>query len=234
MANTRLSTNRQSTTPGASARDYRRAARHSRLVTFLKFFFPTAALLAVVAFAGVTVLARAVPKNIHIAGTTISGGKLIMLNPHMTGEASKSKTYSVTASRAVQDLSTPNIVRLEDIAADIEFGADDKARLDAISGVYDRQKNFLTLDQPFTIVTTSGMTAKFRYADVNIEKGELHSDEHVSIDTEQGKISANKLAMTDNGAKIVFEDDVQMTIAPSAVKQDTRTGRTGDRKPTEN
>ncbi len=216
-----------------AAKGYARARRHSRWVTFLKYLFPVGAVLAVAGFIGVTMLAQTLEVNIPIDNLTISGGKLIMNNPHMTGEASKSKAYSVSAARAIQELTNPNIVRLEEISANIEFSAEDDADLTAISGVYDREKNFLTLDQPFTIVTKSGMTAKFRYADVDIESGELRSDQHVIIDTEQAKITANRLVMTDNGAKITFEDDVQMTIEPSALKQNNKTSRTGTPKPTE-
>ncbi|MBW8637965.1 LPS export ABC transporter periplasmic protein LptC [Hoeflea sp. WL0058] len=212
---------------GGLPKGYAKARKHSRLVRFLKIAFPIAALLAIAMFIGVTMLARALPPDVGFAGASISGGKLVMANPHMTGRAGGDKMYSVVASRAVQDLSAQDVVRLEDISAEIEFGKDDSATLEAVSGIYNRVENMLTLDQPFTVVTRSGMKANLRQADINIETSELKSEGRVRIDTDQALISAEKLVISDNGSLITFKDNVDMTIKPQE-KKNRKTGRSGD------
>ncbi len=185
----------------------------------LKLAFPVAAVIAVVAFVGSTMISRALPEGASIGDTVISGGKLIMNNPVMTGPVGESSSYSVTAARAVQDLSVPSVIRLEDIVADFPMTGTETALLDALSGIYNRDEDFLVLDQPFTVTTESGMTARLMDANIDIDAGWLKTEKPVNIETRQGRIVAESLHMIDNGAEIIFEHDVNMTLNPGAIRQ---------------
>lgn len=198
---------------------YARAVRHSRWVWTLKLVFPIAAIIAIAGFVATTMISRALPEGAAIGDTVISGGKLIMNNPVMTGPVGETDSYSVTAARAIQDLSVPSVIRLEDIVADFPVNGADTALLDALSGIYNRDEDFLVLDQPFTVTTESGMTAYLLDASIDINKGSLKTEKPVNIETVQGKIVAESLVMIDNGAEIVFERDVHMTLNPGAIRQ---------------
>lgn len=184
----------------------------------LKLAFPIAAVIAVAAFTGSTMISRALPEGASLDNAAISGGKLIMSNPVMTGQIGDTQSYSVSAVRAIQDLSTPSVIRLEDIVADFPMGSSEMALLNALSGIYNSDEEFLSLDQPFTITTETGMTASLNSAEINIKAGELKTDKPVSIDTNKAAIQAESLKLTDKGAKIIFEHNVRMTIKPGAVK----------------
>lgn len=204
---------------GIASKDYARAVRHSRWVWTLKLVFPIAAVIAIAAFVGTTMISRALPEGAAIGDTVISGGKLIMNNPVMTGPVGETDSYSVTAARAIQDLSVPSVIRLEDIVADFPVNGADTALLDALSGIYNRDEDSLVLDQPFTVTTESGMTAHMMDASIDINEGSLKTENPVNIETTQGKIVAESLVMINNGAEIIFERDVQMTLNPGAMRQ---------------
>jgi lipopolysaccharide export system protein LptC len=197
---------------------YAKAARHSRRVLMLKLAFPIAALFAIVAFVGSTMISRALPEGASIGNAAISGGKLIMSDPVMTGPVNGNQNYSITAARAIQELSAPSVIRLEDIVADFPVNGAETALLDAISGIYNRDEEFLVLDQPFTVTTEGGLTARLENANIDIGKGVLKTDKKVSIETDQARIVAESLVMKDNGKEVVFERDVHVTLNPGAVR----------------
>lgn len=209
---------------GGASRHYAKAVRHSRRVWVLKWMFPVAAVLAILAFTGTTMISRALPEGASIGDLVVTDGKLIMRNPVMTGPVDDARDYSISATRAVQELSAPAVIRLEDIVADFPVTRDDTAMLNAISGYYNRDEEFLVLDQPFTVTTESGMTAQLQDASIDVDAGTLKTQKRVDIKTEQARIVAESLVMLDSGREIVFEHDVHMTVLPGALKSDKKTG----------
>lgn len=199
-------------------RDYSVALRHSKRVRLLKFAFPAVTLFVVAVFVGSTMISRALPEGASVDSAAISEGKLVMSNPVMTGQMGDDQSYSVKAVRAVQDLSTQSVIRLEDIVADFPFNGSEMAVLSAISGIYNRDEEFLSLNQPFTVTTEAGMTAELSSAHIDIKSGKLSSDQQVKIDTDKATLIAQSLTMENNGATITFDNGVRMTIKPGAVK----------------
>ena len=198
--------------------DYAAALRHSRRVKLLKVAFPVATLLAIVGFVGTTMITRALPEGASVDSAAITEGKLVMNNPVMTGRMGDDQGYSVKATRAIQDLAAQSVIRLEDIVADFPFNGSEMAVLSAISGLYNRDEQFLSFDQPFTVTTEAGMTAELSSAHIDIRSGKLSSDQQVRIDTDRATLTAQSLTMENNGATIIFDNGVRMTIKPGAVK----------------
>ena len=208
--------NRESS--GGSSSRYAKAVRHSRYVWMLKWVFPLAAVLAVGFFVGSTIISRALPESVAIGDAVISGGKLIMRDPVMTGPVNEGGSYSITAARAIQDLSAPSVIRLEDVVADFPISATETALLDAISGIYVRDEEALFFDQPFTVTTEGGMRARLQDASIDVAAGSLKTEKKVDVETAQAHIVAESLVMKDNGAEIVFERGVRMLLRPGAVR----------------
>ncbi len=202
---------------------YAKAVRHSRRVWFLKWAFPSAALLSILAFTASTMISRALPEGATIGEVVVTDGKVIMSDPVMTGPVDETRNFSIAAARAIQELSVPSVIRLEDIVADLPVTQDDSAMLDAISGIYDREEDHLILDQPFTVTTESGVTAELQDASIDVDEGTLTTQKRVRIETAQARIVAQSLIMRDHGADIVFERDVQMVLNPGAVRSAAET-----------
>ncbi|MAY64124.1 MAG: LPS export ABC transporter periplasmic protein LptC [Rhizobiales bacterium] len=207
-----------------SEREYRRALRHSRTVRRLKILLPVAAASLMVLFFAVSWVSSLVPEGVVVASTSIEDGKLVMHRPILTGENANNQNYELKADRAMQDLTTPNIIELEAISADVPVSDGISAKLEAESGIFDRTAETMIFDKPFTVTTSSGMTAKLQGADIDIRGGSMTSDKPVNIQLPEGTVDAESMRMTDKGNTIILERRVRMTIDPKAVEKTRKTG----------
>ena len=203
---------------GRSHTEYMRAQSHSRLVRALKILLPLSAALIVVAFVVVSWLDNLVPEGVGIESVVIRDGKLVMKSPVMSGQSSDARPYMMRAARAVQDLSVPDVIVLEDIVADLPAPNGDKAVLTAISGTYNRAAQTMMFDQAFSLTTEAGMSAELQSADIDMANGGLVSNAPVSISSGDASVVAQSMRMTDKGRVVIFQDKVRMTINPSALK----------------
>ncbi|MEM6461801.1 MAG: LPS export ABC transporter periplasmic protein LptC [Pseudomonadota bacterium] len=224
MRETSVTSNRQD--PARSS--YATALQHSKRVRFLKVAFPVATLIAVALVIGSTMISNILPEGASVDSAAIAKGKLVMSNPVMTGQIGDDQGYSVKATRAIQDLAAQSVIRLEDIVADFPFNGSETAMLSAISGIYDRDEQFLSFDEPFTVTTDAGMTAELSSAFIDIGSGKLSSDKQVRIDSNQATLVAQSMILENNGATITFENGVRMTIKPGAVKPASAAEADGD------
>ena len=161
---------------------YGAARRHSGLVRWLKIILPTLAIAAIVGF----VLAmRAITSDIAdlftLAGVAVDTKSLVMEKPHLSGFKGTEHAYEMHAERAVQDLASPKIVRLEEIAADFGLSDDVRVQLEATAGVFDGYKEILSLSDGITVASNNGFAATLEAATVDFEKGTLVSDTPVTI-----------------------------------------------------
>lgn len=203
---------------GRSHAEYMRARSHSRLVRVLKILLPISAALVVVAFVVVSWLDNIVPEGVGIESVVIRDGKLVMQSPVMSGQSSDARPYTMRAARAIQDLSVPDVIVLEDIVADLPAPNGDKAILNALSGTYNRTTQTMMFDQAFSLTTEAGMSAELQSANIDMANGGLVTNEPVSISSGDASVVAQSMRMTDKGRVIIFEDKVRMTINPSALK----------------
>lgn len=207
-------------------REYRLALRHSRLVRRLKIALPAAAALLVLAFFSVSFVSTQLPEGVSVASTAIEDGKLVMYNPRLSGEAQNARPYELRAARALQDLTQPNVIELQDIVAELPISDGAVATLDAESGIFNREAQVMRFDKPFSVSTDSGMTAELDNAIINIKAGQLETDQPVRIETPQAVIGADTMRMLDEGKTIVLEENVRMTIDPTAVGRGETNGET--------
>ena len=203
---------------GRSHAEYQRAQAHSRLVRVLKILLPLAAAFTVVAFVIVSWLDNLVPEGVGIESVVIRDGKLVMQSPVMSGQSSDARPYTMRAARAIQDLSIPDVIVLEDIIADLPAPNGDKAILNAISGTYNRTAQTMMFDRAFSLTTEAGMTARLQSANIDMASGGLTSNAPVSISSGGASVVAQSMQITDKGRVIIFHDKVRMTINPSALK----------------
>ncbi|PWW00078.1 lipopolysaccharide export system protein LptC [Hoeflea marina] len=203
---------------GRSHVEYARALSHSRRVRILKYLLPVLSVIVIVGFAGVSWIGTVLPEGIAIQSTAIEDGKIVMRNPVMTGQNNSEQPYSLKASRAVQDLATPDLIVLEDIVADMPVSDSVSATLTAPRGSYDRAAERMAFTEPFRIETSSGMSAELQTAEVDIAAGSMVSNSPVSVTSPEASIVAQSMRMQDKGRSVVFETGVRMTITPNAVR----------------
>lgn len=213
---------------GHSHVEYGRAVRHSRRVRRLKIGLPVLCLAVLCAFVGVSWVGIALPEGVSVESTAIENGKIVMRNPVMTGQSSDNQPYRLEAARAIQDLTTPDVIVLEDILAAIPVSATQKATLVAKAGTYYRAEERIVFTNAFTVTMSDGLAATLQSAEFNLKTGDLITSKPVEVTSPDASIVAQSMQMQDKGRIIVFENQVRMTIDPSAVR---RAGATSDTVP---
>ncbi len=195
---------------------FKQAKRHSSRVGMLKKALPVVALGLVVWFVVMGVLNTKSVGNITVESTGISNGMLVMEAPKMSGFNRDNHPYKLSASRAKQDIKSPNIINMENLRAAVPMGAGVFADIKAAVGVYNSDKEWLSLDQNIEINSRDGTKILLNSAEIDLSKGRLVSNNPVSVSTPNSSISANQVEVIDNGAVVVFTQNVRMTIQPSA------------------
>ena len=203
----------------SSAAAYERAVQHSRRVRRMKILLPIGALLITCTFIGVSVVRAYLPENIQIESAKIENGKVVMEKPAISGRNSEGISYSLRASRALQDIKNPNIIALENIAAAVPVNDKIIATVNALGGVFDRGADYLDLNQPFTLNLSSGIDAKFNSAKLDIKGGTLDTPDPVEINTKGASIVANSLQIKDKGRTMLFTGQVRLQIEPSTLQK---------------
>src|SRR4051812_40173965 len=97
-----------------NTRAFARARRHSRLVRVLRYTIPVVLVLVVGGFSLATWFnpLRLLRLPADIGGLTVSGTKITMSAPKLTGYTRDDRWYELTASSAAQDITKPDLVEL--------------------------------------------------------------------------------------------------------------------------
>jgi lipopolysaccharide export system protein LptC len=154
---------------GRSHAEYKRALAHSRLVRLLKVLLPLSAAVVILGFILVSWVDGLVPEGVGIESVVIRDGKLVMQNPVMSGEGPGARPYTMRAARAVQDLTSPDVIVLETIRADLPVSAGDTAVLEAASAIFDRSAQTLVFKQPFKVESEGGFSVEMQSANIDID-----------------------------------------------------------------
>lgn len=207
---------------GRSHAEYRRAQTHSRRVRALKILLPLASVLVVIGFVAVSFVDTLVPEGVEIESVAVRDGKLVMQNPVMSGQTSDARPYRLEALRAIQDLATPDVIVLEDILAELPVSSGETAVLEATSATFDRSAQTLEFKEPFKVESEGGFSAEMQSADIDMATSEMITSDPVTIRSGEASVVAKSMKMQDKGRLIILENQVRMTINPSAIKSPTR------------
>jgi lipopolysaccharide export system protein LptC len=197
---------------------YQAALVHSVRVRKLRLWLPVGAAVISLVFIAVSFARAYLPENISVENATIENGKIVMERPAIAGRNDDGISYSMTASRALQDIQNPNMITLENIKAAVPVNEETIARVIATEGIFDRGTDGMQLTAPFDVNLSNGITAKFQSARLDVVAGTLETDESVAIDTEQASVVAQSLKITDKGRTITFSGQVRVDIEAAAVR----------------
>ncbi len=189
---------------------YRAALRHSRLVWLLRIGIPVGALLALIALIAYSIIDpfKSIPVKLDIGSLKLEGSAIMMERAELKGYRDNNSPFVVTASKAVQDIKQPHIVNLADLRSDITMPDQTSAKIAADQGVYDTQKQILTVEGQ-VIVETRQYTMRMQSATVNFTTNSIESRDPVNVSAIGGVISANEFSVFDNGARILFKGRVR-------------------------
>jgi lipopolysaccharide export system protein LptC len=200
---------------GMEAR-FKIAARHSRMVRALRVAVPAAVILAMAAVVAVSIFnpfRMLLPKlPLDVGNLVVSGTKITMESPHLSGYTPDRRPYELWANTATQDLTDPDHVDLKKLRAKVLMEDQSTVTLDALNGLFDSKEQLLDLHKDIYLHTTTGYEAWLTQAFVDMVKGTVTSEEHVDVKWADGTISADKLRITGGGEVVRFEGNVVMHL----------------------
>jgi lipopolysaccharide export system protein LptC len=199
---------------GDSERAFRAARRHSRRVRLLRLAVP----LSMIALVGVFLLwtwfnpMRLLMKVPDIGGDlVVSGTKITMQQPRITGFTRDSRPYEFTARAAAQDLTRPDVVELHDLHGSFRLHDNSTSEVTAEGGVYNSKKEVLELGKNTVVTSSSGYKILLDNAVIDVRSATLVTDEPVQVEMKQGKLDARRMEVRESGNVLQF-DDVKMDL----------------------
>jgi lipopolysaccharide export system protein LptC len=194
----------------ARAGAFNAAHRHSRRVRFLKVAIPLLALCGGALFVFFAFFDPFSIKDVDVeVGTvSVSGDRLTMELPRLTGFNKNQGAYNVTAKTAMQRLSAPGIIDLVELEAVISMADKTSATLTATSGRFDSSSEFLNLAEKVKVVSTKGYSADLTSASIDFKTGTVKSEEPVKVAVASGMVNAGSLLVKEGGSVITFSGGV--------------------------
>jgi lipopolysaccharide export system protein LptC len=214
---------------GDAERAFRAARRHSRVVRILRIAVPAAVAVTLIIMTLITyfnplrMLARL---PINIDNLVVSGTKVTMEQPRLSGFTHDARAYELTADTAAQDMTKPDIVELRNIRAKVEMQDKSSIKMTAVTGIYDAKAETLKLDRDILLNSSTGYQGHLSEALVDIRKGNVVSEHPVEVKLLQGTLNANRLDIVDSGDLIRFHGgivmDMMLNQPPPRPKLDTQ------------
>jgi len=200
---------------GDQARRFRAAARHSRRVRWLRRSLPALTLfgclvLALVSWFNPLRMLSRLP--ISFGDVVVSGTKIKMENPKLSGFTRDQRRYDVTAGYAAQDVTRPGVIELQDINALLEMQDKATMRLVAQSGLFDTKKESLKLEHNIVVSSSTGYEGFLEEAVIDAKNGNVVSEKPVRMNTRDGTVKGNRFEMINSGAVIRFEKGVIVNL----------------------
>jgi lipopolysaccharide export system protein LptC len=200
---------------GDQARRFRAATRHSRRVRMLRWAIPIVAILTGAAIALVSwfnPLRMLANLPLSMGDLVVSGTKIKMENPKISGFTRDGRRYDLIAEAAAQDLTQPGMIELQDLTASVETADKGLMNLSAAEGLYDTKKDILTLKRNIVVTLSKGDEGYFDEAVVNTRTGDVVSEKPVKVKMLSGTVEGNRFEMFDSGSLIRFEKGVVVNM----------------------
>jgi len=203
------------TSRGSTERAFRAARRHSRTVRMLRIALPAAVVLGLGIVSLITYLnpLRMLTKlPVDVGNLVVSGTKITMEQPRLSGFTRDGRAYEVTANAAAQDVTRPDIVELHDIRAKVAMQDNGLLQMSAATGIYDTKAETLKLAQDILLTSSSGYECRMSEATVDTRGGNVVSEHPVQVKMLQGTLNSNRLEVIDNGDLVRFGGGVDMML----------------------
>ena len=200
---------------GDSKLAFRSARRHSRAVRILRVAIPLAVVLG---FTGIFLITYFNPLRmlaklpIDVGNLVVSGTKITMEHPRLSGFTGDARAYELSADAAKQDLTKPDLIELRNIRAKVQMQDKSTVEVSATAGIYDSKGETLKLDQNIVLSSSTGYRGRLSEAMIDIRKGNVVSERPVEVELLQGTLNANRLEISDSGDLVRFGGGVNMTL----------------------
>ncbi len=192
------------------------AGRHTARVRFLKRAIVVGAVIGV-SMIGIVAFFnpfRHLPGSVSIAGVGVSGTKITMDSPKIAGVQQGGGPYEIKARSGIQDITTPSVIELVGVDAKVGMTDHTTTRILSKNGVYDSKADSMSLKGDVRIANTSGYVFNLQSALMDFKGGVFTSHERLKVDLKGGEVSADDMAITNNGHVIAFRGNIASSFEP--------------------
>ena len=200
-----------------SARAFKAARRHSKLVRRLRVALLVGSCGAVAIIVGLALYRTFGPRGggISIGQMSVDGVKITMDKPRLTGARQDGGGYVINAAKAIQDITRPNQVELVTIDGDIDSRDRRASKLSAEAGHYDSAQEMLDLSG-LVRLRNSSYTVNMKSAHINFKTGVYQTSEPITVVMSSGTtIVADSALARDNGSVLQFVGHVKTLMPPA-------------------
>jgi lipopolysaccharide export system protein LptC len=192
------------------ARAFRSASRHSARVKWLRRAILLGAAAATFGVLGYSYFGAQDIGDLHFSLERfgISGDKITMERPRLTGVRRDGKPYDVSAETGVQNPKDPSRTFLTKLDAKLRMADDSNTLITGETGTYDSNTQVLDLAGNVHIRGVNFDLA-MRSATMNFKTNIFGSNEPVRLDFSSGWIESDALSSTENGVEITFLGNVR-------------------------
>lgn len=142
----------------------------------------------------------------------ISGTKLTMEAPKISGYTRDQRWYELSATAASQDITKPDFVELREVRAKIQSEDKSTMFLSAKDGTFDKKANVLTLNNDISLKSSTGYEIRLNEAIVDMASGGIVSNQPVEVLSQQGTIKSEQLEVQKSGEVVRFTGNVVMNL----------------------
>lgn len=149
--------------------------------------------------------------SFSLDGFGLSGDKITMERPRLTGLRRDGKPFDVTAESGVQNPKTPNRTLLTNLDAKLRMADDSETRILGEHGFYDGDAQTLDLSGHVRI-KGANFTLLLKSAAMNFKTNLFRSDEPVRLELDNGFVEADAMSTTQDSDEISFVGNVKSTF----------------------
>jgi len=195
-------------------RVFRSATRHSVRVRLLRIAVPVGVAVAVAAL-GLAAWFNPLRllKLPNATGTLgISGTKITMELPRLSGFTRDQRAYELTARTADQDLTRPDAVELKGIEARVQMQDRTTVEMSAATGLYNTKADVVTLGDDVRLKSSSGYEARMSDAVIDMHSGNIASQQPVEVKLLNGVLNAKRFEVVESGDLVRFDGGIDMIM----------------------
>ena len=142
----------------------------------------------------------------------ISGTKITMEAPKLSGYTRDNRWYELNAKAAAQDVTKPDIIELVEVRAKIETADKSTITLSAQAGTYSRKTSILNLNRNVILRSSTGFEVHLEEAIVDTGSGEVVSNKPVEVLTQDATLNADRFEVEKSGDIVRFIGSVVMNL----------------------
>ncbi len=145
----------------------------------------------------------------------LSGKKITMELPRLSGFTRDARPYELSARSADQDLARPEAVELKGISAKVELQDRSTVQMIAPTGLYNTKAGVVTLGEDVRLKSSTGYEATLSSAVIDMHTGHIASERRVDVKLLNGTLNASRFEVVDSGEIIRFDGGVEMVVKVS-------------------